>query len=113
MFALRDYQKRAIGKLRVSYASGHRPPLMVMPTAAGTVVFSEAARLATARNTSTLIAVHRRELVCQASNKLNDAGVPHGIIAAGTKPTIEAYRIAHGYKPGWAWHVELSWAALA
>jgi Type III restriction enzyme, res subunit len=35
-------------------------------------------------------AVHRRELVRQASAKLTDAGVEHGIIAAGTEPTPDA-----------------------
>jgi superfamily II DNA or RNA helicase len=88
---LREYQARAIEGLRHSYRTGHRAPLLVLPTAAGkTVIFSEATRLAQKKDTAALIAVHRRELVRQASVKLTDAGVPHGIIAAGIQPTPEA-----------------------
>jgi superfamily II DNA or RNA helicase len=85
---LRDYQVRAIEALRESYRTGHRAPLLTLPTAAGkTIIFAEATRLAQLKNTTALIAVHRRELVRQASAKLTNAGVSHGIIAAGTEPT--------------------------
>ena len=88
---LRDYQERAIDDLRRSYATGHRAPLLALPTAAGkTVIFAEITRRAVLKNTTALVAVHRRELVRQASAKLTDAGVAHGIIAAGTEPTPDA-----------------------
>lgn len=81
---LRNYQERGIEDLRRSYATGHRAPLLQLPTAAGkTVAFAEATRLAVLKGTTTLIAVHRRELVQQASAKLTDAGVEHGIVARG------------------------------
>ena len=88
---LRDYQSDSIAAVRTSFATGHRAPLLVMPTAAGkTIVFRETARRAQLKGTRTLVVVHRRELVRQASAKLSDAGVAHGIIAAGFQPTPDA-----------------------
>lgn len=85
---LRPYQQRDVGRLRHSYASGHRAPLYVLPTGAGkTVVFAEITRGAQVKRTPTLIVVPRRELVRQASDKLSWAGVPHGIIAEGFAAT--------------------------
>lgn len=84
---LRDYQIAAIDQLRSSYAQGHRAPLFQLPTGGGkTVVFAEITRSASARRKRVLITVHRRELLDQASKKLDWAGVEHGIIAAGFKP---------------------------
>jgi superfamily II DNA or RNA helicase len=62
-----------------------------MPTAAGkTIVFRETARLAQLKGTRTLVVVHRRELLKQASAKLTEADVTHGIIAGGFVPTPNA-----------------------
>jgi DNA repair protein RadD len=66
-----------------------------MPTGAGkTVVFTEIARLASEKNKTVYILVHRRELVRQASDKLSNAGVEHGIIAAGFKPSRHWVQVA-------------------
>ncbi len=66
-----------------------------MPTGSGkTVVFSEICRLANIKGSSVLILVHRRELVKQASDKLSKAGVEHGIIAAGFKPSAHPVQVA-------------------
>jgi DNA repair protein RadD len=81
---LRRYQQGIIAAVRRSYTDGKRAPLAALATAAGkTVIF--AAMIADERRAgrSSLVAVHRRELVIQASEKLYWAGVPHGIIAAG------------------------------
>ena len=91
--ALRSYQELAITQLRSALAH-HSRALLVMPTGSGkTVVFSEICRLANIKGSSVLILVHRRELVKQASDKLSKAGVEHGIIAAGFKPS------AHSVQP--------------
>jgi superfamily II DNA or RNA helicase len=88
---LRDYQHHVLGWLRDSYRTGHKAPLLCMPTAAGkTVVFAECTRLAALRNTRTLILVHRAELLAQAVRKLRDVGIEPGIVAAGVKPTPDA-----------------------
>lgn len=84
---LRPYQVDCVARLRASYAAGHRAPILQLPTGAGkTVIFSHVAAGATAKGRSVLVVAHRRELIRQASDKLLAAGVPHGIIAAGTRP---------------------------
>lgn len=52
-----------------------------------TVVFSYIARSAAEKGRRILILAHRDTLIKQASRKLNDYGVPHGIIMAGFTPT--------------------------
>ena len=92
---LRPYQIQAVADLRSSFGGGGRSSLLVMPTGAGkTVVFTEIARSAAAKGKSTLILVHRRELVNQASAKLTDAAVDHGIIAAGFPASDHKVQVA-------------------
>ena len=92
---LRPYQVQAVSNLRVAFRQGHHAALLVMPTGAGkTVVFTEIARSATKLGNSVFILVHRRELVNQASDKLTKAGVKHGIIAAGFKPSKHRVQVA-------------------
>ena len=80
---LRPYQAQAVSGLRDALRTADSA-LLVMPTGAGkTVVFTEIARLATEKNKTVFVLVHRRELINQASDKLAKAGVKHGIIAAG------------------------------
>lgn len=91
----RRYQLIAIADLRWALGQGRRSALLVMPTGSGkTVVFVEIARSATIKSKSTLILVHRRELIKQASTKLTAAGVQHGIIAAGFTPSEHKVQIA-------------------
>jgi DNA repair protein RadD len=87
---LRPYQTECIDALRASYASGHKAPLLALPTGGGkTLVFSLIASSARDKGKRVLVVLHRRELLKQASTKLTWAGVPHGIIAAGFKPDCE------------------------
>jgi DNA repair protein RadD len=81
---LRPYQSRAISDLRAAYRAGARAPLLVGPTGMGkTVILAEILRGLSERGRSGLVLVHRRELIAQTAAKLDLAGVPHGIIAAG------------------------------
>lgn len=81
---LREYQERAVQALRNSYSQGKRAPLLVMPTGSGkTICFAAITRGARAKGTRVCVIVHRRELLKQASLKLSEAGVEHGIIAPG------------------------------
>ena len=92
---LRPYQEAAVADLRRAYAAGHRAPLLVMPTGAGkTQVFTFITAAMAQRNLSVTILVHRRELIAQASRKLTQAGVDHGIIAAGTPATFAPIQVA-------------------
>jgi superfamily II DNA or RNA helicase len=81
---LRDYQTDDVERLRASYGSGHRAPIYQLATGGGkTVVFSHITKSAAAKGKRTGVFVHRRELIKQSSAKLDWAGVPHGIMAAG------------------------------
>lgn len=92
---LRPYQQRAIDDLRAAFRQGARAPLLVAPTGAGkTVIFSAIAASAAAKGRSALVLVHRRELIHQASRKLSDAGVDHGVIAAGIDPSPGPIQVA-------------------
>ena len=92
---LRPYQQQAITDLRLAYRGGARAPLLVGATGMGkTVIFSAITAGAVERNRRVLILVHRRELIRQASAKLTQAGVTHGIIAAGFKPSDHPVQVA-------------------
>jgi superfamily II DNA or RNA helicase len=81
---LRDYQSTDIQRLRNAYSHGMRAPIYQLSTGGGkTVVFSHVVKSAVTKGRRILILAHRRELIRQASAKLNDLGVAHGIIAAG------------------------------
>lgn len=79
---LRNYQQQAIHDLRVSYGTGHRAPLFVLPTGGGkTFVFTHLTQMSVARGKRVLILVHRSELLEQASASLTELGVSHGLIS--------------------------------
>jgi len=92
---LRGYQQQAIDDLRNAYRAGCRAPLLCLPTGGGkTIIFSAIANSAAARGNQVLILVHRRELLHQASRKLTNIGLDHGLIAAGIPATDHPVRIA-------------------
>lgn len=77
MIKLRPYQLRAIEQLRRSYATGHRAPMLVLPTGGGkTMIAAEVIRSAAARGNRSLFVAPRRELIKQTVAKLADAGLP-------------------------------------
>ena len=92
---LRAYQSKAIDDLRNAYRSGARAPLLCLPTGGGkTVIFTAIAQSAVARGRQVLILVHRRELLHQASRKLTEIGLDHGLIASGVPATDHPVRVA-------------------
>jgi DNA repair protein RadD len=81
---LRDYQIVDIDRLRDAYRKGARAPIYQLATGGGkTIVFSHVIKGAVAKGTRVLVLAHRRELIKQASAKLTELGVVHGIMAAG------------------------------
>lgn len=93
---LRSYQIKAIDSLRYSFnTKGKKSPLLVMPTGAGkTVVFAAISKAISQNEKNVLILVHRRELIDQASKKLKNIGVNHGVIASKYKSSQNNIQIA-------------------
>lgn len=82
-YALRGYQTQAEDDVREAMRLA-RAVLLVLSTGAGkTVIFSDIARKAALKGKRILILAHRDTLIKQASAKLMEYGVPHGIIMAG------------------------------
>jgi DNA repair protein RadD len=92
---LRDYQAEGTSRLRCEYAGGKRAVLFVLATGGGkTICFAYITHGAASKRKRVLIVAHRRELIKQASRKLSEAGVEHGIIAPGFTPTHDAVQVA-------------------
>lgn len=90
-FSLRDYQEDAVVSVRQEFRNGKRYVLVVLATGAGkTVIFSHIARNAAEKGNKVLILAHRDQLIKQASHKLRDYDVAHGIIMAGFSPNPRA-----------------------
>src|SRR5215471_17915045 len=84
---LYDFQSDVISRVNDAIANGIRRILLVAPTGSGkTVIASEIIRDAVAHGQRVLFLDHRRELTKQASRKLYDLSVDHGIIQAGFPP---------------------------
>lgn len=80
---LRDYQNTAEDDVRVAMKVA-KAVLLVLATGAGkTVIFGDVARRAALKDKRVLILAHRDTLIKQASAKLAEYGVQHGIIMAG------------------------------
>jgi DNA repair protein RadD len=87
----RDYQEQLMELVRIAIRMGRRRPIVVAATGSGkTVIFSSIANSAASRGKRVLILAHRDTLIKQASNKLRDYGVHHGIIMAGFTPSPHA-----------------------
>ncbi|KKM71953.1 hypothetical protein LCGC14_1425440, partial [marine sediment metagenome] len=85
---LRDYQIKTITDIRNAYLSNYRAPLLVSPCGSGkTVEFSYIAENAARKQKRILTLVHRRELLLQSSEMLDELGVEHGLIAPKYKQT--------------------------
>lgn len=90
-FELRDYQQQAVQDIRLAFREGKKRVILVLATGAGkTVVFSHIAVNATAKGNKVLILAHRDQLIKQASRKLTDNSLRHGIIMAGFTPDHSA-----------------------
>ncbi|MBI4695491.1 MAG: DEAD/DEAH box helicase [Gammaproteobacteria bacterium] len=84
MSALRPYQTDAVARLESTWNAGGRAPILVAPTGSGkTVIAVEIIRREIARGGRVLFLAPRRELVEQAADELEAAGILHGVLMAG------------------------------
>lgn len=79
---LRDYQIAGVEGIRDSFKRKILEVLFVLPTGGGkTYTFCYIGANAAARSNRTLIVVHRKELLLQASKSLRALGIDHGMIS--------------------------------
>jgi len=82
---LRNYQIRFLRNILELFSSGVQGVIGDMPTGSGkTVCIARLCQIFSAKRISTLIIVHRDELVEQTSRKLASMNVEHGIVASKT-----------------------------
>ena len=86
MIALRYYQEDAERDVREAMRIAQAVILVLCTGAGKTVIFSDIARKAAMKGKRILILAHRDTLIRQASAKLSEYGVEHGIIMAGFTP---------------------------
>ena len=83
-FPPRLYQTNAIGEIRQAWRAGKRKIALVAPTGSGkTYMASAIIEGATAKGNRVLFLAHRKELIDQCSNTLDEIGVDHGVIKSG------------------------------
>lgn len=86
MVTLRPYQARALERLRGEISLGRRRILLVAPTGAGkTTIAGKIISGASNKGNRCIFLAHRKELIEQCSDRLDEMGVSHGIIKSGNK----------------------------
>jgi DNA repair protein RadD len=92
---LRTYQIKAREDIRAAYENGIKSICFQLPCGGGkTVIFTDIVARTYMASTRTVIIVHRDTLLLQASRKLNEYGIRHGIIAPGFPRTYDLIQIA-------------------
>ena len=91
MHPLRPYQIESIEKIKKAFLEGKKKVLLVAPTGSGkTVIAAEMIRRTISAGKHCVFVCHRRELIMQASRKLFEFGINHGVIMAGKSPTPDS-----------------------
>lgn len=86
-FELRDYQSRLIDKCIDSLKSGHKRPLLVLPTGGGkTAIAATLVKRSANKNVKSLFVCHREELLKQTIETYAKVGLTAGIIKSGYDP---------------------------
>lgn len=83
---LYPHQAEVLGVVRERFRQGHRKIILEMPTGAGKSETAAKMHQLTSlegNKLPSLFAVHRRTLVAQFSRRLEQYGIPHGVIIAG------------------------------
>ncbi|MDF5726615.1 MAG: DEAD/DEAH box helicase [Rhizonema sp. PD38] len=85
MYQLRDYQQELIDKIFSAWAEGNRRVMAQLATGGGkTVILAYIARTFLEQGQGVLVVAHRKELILQAKQKLEEiCGLECGIIKAG------------------------------
>lgn len=86
MQVLREYQTEGVDRVYSEWDSGIKSVLLVLPTGGGkTSIGASIIDKETAAGGRVFFLAHRKELIDQCSARLDDQGIPHGIIKAGNR----------------------------
>jgi hypothetical protein len=100
---LRPHQERALEGIRHSLASGHRPPMLQLPTGAGkTVIAANIIRRARAKGKRVAFAVSALSLIDQTVAAFEAEGTVSDM--AGFHGELKWFAHERGYAPGWIAH---------
>lgn len=82
---LRPYQAQAVERARSEFRAGRKRIVLTIPTGGGkTTVAAHMIETAVAQGRSVLFLAHRRELIDQCSDRLDQHDIDHGVIMRGT-----------------------------
>lgn len=85
-YVLRPYQEAAIEGIRAKVREGKKRVVLVAPTGSGkTTIAASIIESAIAKGSRCLFLTHRKELIEQASARLDSIGIDHGVIQASHK----------------------------
>ena len=88
---LRGYQEQALAKLRSALAGGSRRVMLYSPTGSGKTEMGFAViQAALAKGRKVVFIANRKELIRQASRRLDAAGIAHGILQAENTRGLDA-----------------------
>ena len=88
---LRGYQEQALQNIRSALAGGSRRVMLYSPTGSGKTEMGFAMILgAMAKGRKVVFIANRKELVRQASRRLDAAGIAHGILQADNTRSLDA-----------------------
>lgn len=91
MYKLRPYQNDAIDLARKSLATGHKKPILALPTGSGkTIIAIGIIESALEKSCRVMFIAPRRELIFQTERKFKQQGFDTGVIMAGVKPRPSA-----------------------
>jgi superfamily II DNA or RNA helicase len=84
MLELRDYQNKAIEKLREGFAAGHRVQMLYLPCGGGKTETAIAMMDAAKKKGNRAAMILDRVILCnQTSQRLDKYGIDHGVLQAG------------------------------
>lgn len=90
----RPYQQKAIDEIRNLYATGCKKVLLQLATGGGkTFIFSTVLKGSAQKGKKCVMLVRGRSLVDQASRRLDEIGVPHGVFMANHKRFDQSQQI--------------------
>src|SRR6478752_245977 len=91
---LRPYQTEIVDGVRNSFASGHKSPLVILPTGGGKTKTSlEMVRQAIDNGKRVVWLTHRQELMKQTAKVAKEIGISTGVVGAGRRTSAAPFQV--------------------